>query len=90
MGIYNVGSAFTHGFPVSSSASRTALGYLVGARTQMYSLVAMVVVVIIMLTAHSLLANFPTAAPVRWWSTLARLIEVSEFRSGSAGSVPAS
>ncbi|HOB50779.1 MAG TPA: sulfate permease [Mycobacterium sp.] len=80
MGIYNVGSAFTHGFPVSSSASRTALGYLVGARTQMYSLVAMVVVVVIMLTAHSLLANFPTAAlgALVVYAGL-RLIEVSEF-----------
>lgn len=81
MGLYNIGAAFTQGFPVSSSASRTALGFLVGARTQMYSLVAMGFVVIVMLTAHGLLAKFPTAAlgALVVYAGL-RLIEISEFK----------
>lgn len=81
MGLYNIGSAFTQGWPVSSSASRTALGYLVGARTQMYSLVAMATVLVIMLTAHGVLAKFPTAAlgALVVYAGL-RLIEIAEFR----------
>lgn len=80
MGFYNMGAALTQGFPVSSSASRTALGFLVGARTQLYSLVAMVCLVVIMLTAHEVLAGFPTAAlgALVVYAGL-RLIEWSEF-----------
>jgi SulP family sulfate permease len=62
LGICNMGSALCHGFPVSSSASRTALGEMVGARTQLYSLVALGLLLVVMLFAHGLLATFPTAA----------------------------
>lgn len=81
MGVFNMGSALTQGFPVSSSASRTALGFLVGARTQMYSLVATAVVLVVMLTAHNLLAKFPTAAlgALVVYAGL-RLIDVAEFK----------
>lgn len=81
MGVYNIGAALAQGFPVSSSASRTALGFLIGARTQMYSLVALVGVVIILLTAHGLLAQFPKAAlgALVVYAGL-RLIDVSEFK----------
>lgn len=81
MGVYNMGVSLTQGFPVSSSASRTALGYLVGARTQLYSLVALVFVLVIMLTAHNLLAEFPTAAlgALVVYAGL-RLIEIPEFK----------
>lgn len=40
LGAANVGASLLHGFPVSSSASRTALAVSAGARTQVYSLVA--------------------------------------------------
>lgn len=81
MGVYNIGAAMTQGFPVSSSASRTALGYLIGARTQMYSLFALVGVVIILLTAHGLLAKFPKAAlgALVVYAGL-RLIDIAEFK----------
>ena len=81
MGVYNIGAAMTQGFPVSSSASRTALGFLIGARTQMYSLVALVGVVIILLTAHGLLAQFPKAAlgALVVYAGL-RLIDIQEFK----------
>ncbi len=81
MGVYNMGAAVMQGFPISSSASRTALGFLVGARTQMYSLVAMVFLLIIMLTAHGVLAKFPTAAlgALVVYAGM-RLIEIPEFK----------
>ena len=41
LGAANVASALFHGFPVSCSASRTALGAAVGSRTQLYSLVVL-------------------------------------------------
>jgi sulfate permease, SulP family len=40
LGVANVGASLLRGFPVSSSASRTAIGVAAGSRTQLYSLVA--------------------------------------------------
>jgi high affinity sulfate transporter 1 len=62
LGVCNMGSAVCHGFPVSSSASRTTLGEMVGARTQLYSLVVLGLLLVVMIFAHGLLAGFPTAA----------------------------
>ncbi len=62
LGTANVSSALFHGFPVSSSGSRTAIAVAVGARTQLYSLVAMLVVLITLLVAGPLLALFPRPA----------------------------
>ncbi len=50
------------GFPVSSSGSRTALAVAAGARTQMYSLVAAAMLVIVLFVAGPLIANLPQAA----------------------------
>ncbi|WIY00462.1 sulfate permease [Amycolatopsis mongoliensis] len=58
----NVTAGLLHGFPVSSSASRTALGVAVGSRTQLHSLVALATVVLTVLFARPLLAEFPKAA----------------------------
>jgi high affinity sulfate transporter 1 len=81
LGMCNLGSAVCHGFPVSSSASRTALGELAGARTQMYSLVALSLLLAVMLFAHGLLATFPTAALGAMVVYAAvRLIDIAAFR----------
>ena len=81
LGLCNMGSAVCHGFPVSSSASRTALGELAGARTQMYSLVALGLLLAVMLFAHGLLASFPTAALGAMVVYAAvRLIDIAAFR----------
>lgn len=81
LGLCNMGSAVCHGFPVSSSASRTALGELAGARTQMYSLVALSLLLAVMLFAHGLLATFPTAALGAMVVYAAvRLIDIAAFR----------
>ncbi|MDO3634978.1 SulP family inorganic anion transporter [Mycolicibacterium arseniciresistens] len=81
LGICNVATGLTHGFPVSSSGSRTALGDAVGSRTQVYSLVALASVVAVMFFGRGLLENFPTAAlgALVVFAAL-RLIDVAEFR----------
>ncbi len=50
------------GFPVSSSGSRTALAVAAGARTQMYSVVAALMLVVVLFVAGPLIANLPQAA----------------------------
>jgi MFS superfamily sulfate permease-like transporter len=54
LGVANVGAGLFRGFPVSSSGSRTALGDAAGSRTQVYSLVA-VAIVLAILTAGGML-----------------------------------
>ncbi|MFJ2236214.1 SulP family inorganic anion transporter [Streptomyces sp. NPDC087859] len=61
LGAANLGAGFLHGFPVSSSASRTALASSAGARSQAYSLVAGVVVLAVLLFLSPLLARTPSA-----------------------------
>ncbi|WP_156750935.1 SulP family inorganic anion transporter [Mycobacterium sp. 852013-50091_SCH5140682] len=62
LGLANVGAGLMRGFPVSSSGSRTALSSAVGGRTQAYSVIALIVVVVVMLWGRGLLAQFPVAA----------------------------
>ena len=81
LGVCNVGAGLSQGFPVSSSGSRTALGDAVGGRTQLYSLVTLVFVLVVMLFGRGVLATFPTAAlgALVVYAAL-RLIDVSEFK----------
>jgi SulP family sulfate permease len=62
LGAANIGAGLLQGFPVSSSGSRTALGVAAGSRTQLYSLVALVSVVVVLLVGGPVLEHFPTAA----------------------------
>ncbi|GAA3784731.1 SulP family inorganic anion transporter [Streptomyces chiangmaiensis] len=62
LGTANLGAGAVHGFPVSSSASRTALAASAGARTQVYSLVAGAVVLAVLLFLSPLLTRMPSAA----------------------------
>lgn len=81
LGVCNMATGVTQGFPVSSSGSRTALGDAVGSRTQVYSLVMLVTVVAVMVVGGDLLAGFPTAAlgALVVYAAL-RLIDIAEFR----------
>ena len=81
LGGCNLGSAMVHGFPVSSSASRTALGDAVGSRTQLYSLTALATVLITLAFLRPALAHFPVAAlgGLVIYAAI-RLIDVAEFR----------
>ena len=81
LGGANLASGLMHGFPVSSSGSRTAIGHALGGRTQLTSLVTAGATVLAIFTLRPLLASFPTAAlgAVVVYAAL-RLIDVAEFR----------
>jgi SulP family sulfate permease len=50
------------GYPVSSSASRTALALAAGARTQLYSIVAAALIIVVLFVAGPLVRNLPQAS----------------------------
>ena len=81
LGAANVAAGLFHGFPVSSSGSRTVLGDAMGSRSQLHSLVAMVSVLLTMFFLSPLLAVFPRAAlgaVVVYAAT--RLVDIAELR----------
>ncbi|CAL9283288.1 putative sulfate transporter [Streptomyces sp. enrichment culture] len=61
LGAANFGAGALHGFPVSSSASRTALASSAGARSQAYSLVAGAAVLAVLVFLSPLLTRTPKA-----------------------------
>ncbi len=80
LGVANLGNGFMQGFPISSSGSRTVIGDSVGSKSQLFSLVAMVTVILVLLFLRPVLALFPKAALgaiVIYAAT--KLIEVPEF-----------
>jgi SulP family sulfate permease len=81
LGAANVVVGLLRGFPVSSSGSRTSIGDAQGSRTQLHSLIAVLVVVVILLLGQGVLASFPNAAlgAVVIYAAL-RLIDLGEFR----------
>ncbi|HET9170737.1 MAG TPA: sulfate permease [Actinospica sp.] len=81
LGTANLGSGFLQGFPVSSSASRTALADSAGAHSQAYALVAEAGVVAVLLAFSPLLKYTPTAVLGALVVFAAiRLIDISAFR----------
>ncbi|MFJ9351203.1 SulP family inorganic anion transporter [Streptomyces sp. NPDC101237] len=81
LGAANLGAGVLHGFPVSSSASRTALAASAGAMSQVYSLVAGGVVLAVLLFLSPLLARTPSAvlgALVVYAAV--RMVDVAGFR----------
>jgi high affinity sulfate transporter 1 len=81
LGTANLVAGTLRGFPVSSSASRTAIGDALGSRSQLYSLVALGAVLITLLVGRGVLAAFPTAAlgAIVIYAAL-RLVDIVEFR----------
>ncbi|MFG2416228.1 SulP family inorganic anion transporter [Streptomyces goshikiensis] len=81
LGAANLGAGFMHGFPVSSSASRTALAQSAKARSQAYSLAAALAVLMVLLFLGPLLAHTPSAVlgAIVVYAAV-RLVEVGEFR----------
>ena len=81
LGLGNLSVSLVHGYPISSSGSRTAVAEAAGAKSQVYSLVAAAVIVATLLFAGPLLATFPIPAlgALVVYAAL-RLIEVAEFR----------
>lgn len=81
LGAANVGAAFVGGYPVSSSASRAVIARSSGARTQVYSLVAAGLVLVVLLGLGVVLSTFPLAAlsGLIVFAALS-LIDTGEFR----------
>jgi sulfate permease, SulP family len=81
LGTANLAAGVMRGFPVSSSGSRTVIGDSMGSRSQLYSLVALVVVLASLLFLGPVLAAFPIAAlgALVIYAAL-KLIDVAEFR----------
>ncbi|MGW2512252.1 SulP family inorganic anion transporter [Streptomyces scopuliridis] len=81
LGAANFGASLLHGFPVSSSASRTALAASTGARTQAYSLAACTAVLGVLLFLGPVLSRIPVpvlGALVVYAAV--RLIDLAGFR----------
>jgi high affinity sulfate transporter 1 len=84
----NAAAGFTQGFPVSSSGSRTVIGDSLGSKSQLFSLVAVVIVVLTLLFLGPVLESFPQAALaalVVWAATklvdIPELIRIGRFRT---------
>lgn len=80
LGASNLGNGLMQGFPISSSGSRTAIADSLGSKSQVFSLVALAVVISVLLFLRPLLAQFPKAALgaiVIYAAT--KLIEIPEF-----------
>ncbi|MEH0449202.1 sulfate permease [Streptomyces sp. B21-102] len=81
LGAANLGAGMFHGFPVSSSASRTALASTGGARSQVYSLVAGAVVLAVLLFLSPLLTRTPsTVLGALVVYAAVRMIDLAGFR----------
>jgi high affinity sulfate transporter 1 len=81
LGLANLATGLMQGFPISSSASRAALGNAMGSKTQVFSLVACGVVVLALVMLRPVLALFPTAAlGALVIYAASKLIDGSEFR----------
>ena len=81
LGVANAASALVHGFPVSSSGTRTAIAVTVGNKTRAYSLAVAAAVLAVLLLAHSVLSRIPTAAlgGIVIFAAI-QLIDVTAFR----------
>jgi sulfate permease, SulP family len=76
----NAAAGVMQGFPVSSSGSRTVIGDSLGSKSQLYSLVVVVIVILTLLFLGPLLESFPRAALaalVVWAAT--KLVDIPEL-----------
>ncbi len=81
LGVANAGASLLRGFPVSSSASRTAIAVAAGSKTQVYSLTAAGSLLAVLFFFRPVLARFPEAALGALVIYAAvRLIDVTAFR----------
>ena len=81
LGTANIGAGLVQGFPISSSGSRTVIADSMGSRTQLHSLVSLVLVIASLLWLGPLIALFPVAAlgGVVVFAAV-RLVDVAELR----------
>jgi MFS superfamily sulfate permease-like transporter len=80
LGAANLAAGLFHGFPISSSSSRTPVAEAAGARTQLTGVVGAIAVILLLILAPGLLADLPNAALAAVViSSAIGLIEVSEL-----------
>ena len=80
-GAANFAAGFFQGFPISSSSSRTPVAEAAGARTQLTSVVAALIIAFLLLTAPNLLQNLPkTALAAVVIASAIGLIEVTDLK----------
>ncbi|QBX55320.1 sulfate permease [Nocardioides seonyuensis] len=82
LGLTNLGAGVSQGFPVSSSASRTAVPAALGSRTQLVSLVAAALVVATLVVLSPVLGQIPrTALAAVIIAAALSIIDVPGYRS---------
>lgn len=81
LGGANVASGLVQGFPISSSGSRTVIADAMGSRTQLHSLVSLLLVIATLLWLGPVIGAFPMAAlgAVVVFAAI-RLVDVAEMR----------
>ncbi|BAQ59679.1 sulfate permease [Geminocystis sp. NIES-3708] len=80
LGMSNLVTGLIQGFPISSSGSRTAIGDSSGSKTQLFSIVALVVVILVLIFFRPLLMLFPkTGLGAIVIYAAIRLIDIPEF-----------
>ena len=81
LGAANFAAGFFQGFPISSSSSRTPVAEAAGARTQLTSVVAALIIAFLLLTAPNLLQDLPkTALAAVVIASAIGLIEVTDLK----------
>jgi len=81
LGFANAAAGLVHSFPVSASATRTGLARAVGARTQLYSIIVVLLVSVVASFGRNMLSHIPVAvlgALVIYAAT--RMIDVAQYR----------
>ena len=82
LGLTNLSAGLFRGFPLSSSASRTAVPALLGSRTQLVSVIAAAFVVVSLLAGRTLMSEIPRAGLAAVIVTAAiAIIEPAKFVS---------
>jgi high affinity sulfate transporter 1 len=62
LGLANLAAGFFHGFPISSSASRTPVAESAGSKTQLTGVVGALAILVLLVAAPGLTRNLPSAA----------------------------
>jgi high affinity sulfate transporter 1 len=81
LGVANLVAGVFQGFPISSSASRTAVAEAAGAKTQLTGIVGALLIALLLLVAPNILRNLPqTALAAVVIAAAIGLIEISDLR----------
>lgn len=81
LGVANLAAGFFHGFPISSSSSRTPVAEAAGAKTQLTGVVGALAIAVLLLVAPDLLQHLPnTALAAVVIASAIGLIEIADLK----------